>query len=49
MQERDVDFIKYFNNMFQQAKVETKQYVTDLYIQGRINKEEFMRRMKNAN
>lgn len=49
MQEKDQDFMKYFNNMFQQAKVETKQYVTDLYIQGRINKDEYVRRMKNAN
>ena len=47
MQEKDFDFMKYFNS-FANNK-ETKQYVTDLYIQGRINKEEFMRRMKNAN
>ena len=47
MKERDVDFMKYFNN-FANNK-ETKEYVTNLYIQGRINKEEFMRRMKNAN
>ena len=47
MQERDFDFIKYFNS-FANNK-ETKEYVTNLYIQGRINKEEFMRRMKNAN
>ena len=47
MKERDFDFMQYFNS-FTNNK-ETKEYVTNLYIQGRINKEEFMRRMKNAN
>lgn len=47
MKERDVDFMKYFNSFVNNK--ETKEYVTNLYIQGRINKEEFMRRMKNAN
>ena len=49
MQERDKDFIEYFNNILQKAYVDTKQNVTQLYIEGRINKEEFIRRMKNAN
>jgi hypothetical protein len=47
VQEKDFDFMRYFNS-FANNK-ETKQYVTNLYIQGRINKDEFMRRMKNAN
>ena len=47
MKERDFDFMKYFNSFVNNK--ETKEYVTNLYIQGRINKEEFMRRMKNAN
>ena len=34
-----------FNTIMQ---TETKQQVTQMYIEGRINKEEFMRRMKNA-
>jgi hypothetical protein len=46
VKERDFDFVKYFNS-FANSK-ETKEYVTNLYIQGRINKDEFMRRMKNA-
>lgn len=28
---------------------ETRKDVTNMYIQGRINKEEFLRRMENAN
>lgn len=44
----DNDFLNYFNSIFQQAKVETKEQVTQLYIEGRITKEEFIRRMKNA-
>ena len=47
MKERDFDFMQYFNSFA--SNKETKEYVTNLYIQGRINKEEFMRRMKNAN
>lgn len=46
--DKDTDFLNYFNNLFQQAKVETKQQVTQMYIEGRINKEEYIRRMKNA-
>ena len=34
-----------FNTIMQ---TETKQQVTQMYIEGRINKEEYMRRMKNA-
>ena len=42
--DKENDFINFFNQFIQ----ETKQQVTQLYIEGRINKEEFMRRMKNA-
>ena len=42
--DKENDFIDFFNQFIQ----ETKQQVTQLYIEGRINKEEFMRRMKNA-
>jgi len=34
-------------NFFQQFK-ETKDEITKLYVEGRITKEEFIRRMKNA-
>ena len=35
-------------NFFQGFKKETKDEVTKLYVEGRIKKEEFIRRMKNA-
>lgn len=41
----DFDMLKFFEGF---RSKETKQEVTALYIQGRINKEEFLRRMKNA-
>ena len=42
--DKENDFINFFNQFIQ----ETKQQVTQLYIEGIINKEEYMRRMKNA-
>ena len=45
--DKENDFLNYFNQ-FIQANTETKQQVTQMYIEGRINKEEYMRRMKNA-
>ena len=48
MDKEDNYFFNYFNELLQNANVETKQQVTQMYIEGRINKEEYMRRMKNA-
>ena len=42
--DKENDFINFFNQFIQ----ETKQQVTQMYIEGRITKEEFIRRMKNA-
>jgi hypothetical protein len=39
------DIFDIFNTIM---STETKQQVTQMYIEGRINKEEYMRRMKNA-
>ena len=48
MDKEDIDFLNYFNQIIQKANIETKQQVTQMYIEGRINKEEYMRRMKYA-
>lgn len=48
MDKKDNDFLNYFNQFLQNANIETKQQVKQMYIEGRINKEEYMRRMKNA-
>ena len=48
MDKEDIDFLNYFNQILQKANIETKQQVTQMYIEGRINKEEYIRRMKNA-
>lgn len=48
MDKKDNYFFNYFNELLQNTNIETKQQVTQMYIEGRINKEEFMRRMKNA-
>lgn len=48
MDNKDNYFFNYFNELLQNANIETKQQVTQMYIEGRINKEEFMRRMKNV-
>ena len=42
--DKENNFINFFNQFIQ----ETKQQVTQMYIEGRITKEEFIRRMKNA-
>ena len=42
--DKENDFINFFNQFIQ----ETKQQVAQLYIEGRITKEEFIQRMKNA-
>lgn len=49
MPDREENFIKFFNDMISQSRVDTIKNVTQLYIEGRIDKDEFMRRMKNAN
>ncbi len=41
----DFDILKFLEGF---SHKETKEEVTNLYIQGRINKEEYLRRMKNA-
>lgn len=48
MDNKDNYFFNYFNELLQNANIETKQQVTQMYIEGRINKEDYMRRMKNA-
>ena len=49
MLDREENFVKFFNDMINQSRVDTIKNVTQLYIEGRIDKDEFMRRMKNAN
>lgn len=41
----DFDFAKFLNGF---RTRETKEDVTKLYIEGRINKEEYLMRMRNA-
>lgn len=41
----DFDILKFFEGF---RNKETKQEVTELYIQGKINKEEYINRMNNA-
>ena len=42
----DFDIFNFLNGF--KANQETKEQVTKLYIEGRISKDEFIRRMKNA-
>ena len=42
------DFMNLFNQFMQNTGFETKQHITQLYVEGRIDKEEYIRRMKNA-
>lgn len=48
MQERGENFVKFFNEMINQSKMDNMNNITQQYVEGRIDKNEFMRRMKNA-
>lgn len=49
MQERGEQFVKFFHEMINQSKMDNMKNITQQYVEGRINKDEFIRRMKNAN